>query len=582
MSDNANIPEIVMIALGDLYVPDWNPRDFMDEGEMLNLVAYLRSGGIVERILVWKDKGQTPRAIISGQRRREAYRRLGRTHIETEILDITLEQAMLMALASNQGVTPYWLEKYKRWERLMTDFKAPQEAWAAKFGCSQQTISRAKALLRVLNEESRGLIRQHLQELAERDKSADDFYAPGVKTGEENVEFGDEQPNRWQFTEKSAKPLTALLTNRSQEEAQALAARAVKVILAQRMTGSQVKELVAWVNSGKDVAQFKLLAKVRKSKVSSSTPQAGTHALGAPIPEEQRIDSSEPGKETPKITAPSHASHVAKPPAENLGTSTMGTAETLALDALAGVSIIGQIKSKLKKKEKVSWGEILLVTGHDIGKALGWVVKHAYKLFKEAFKIVWKVLKHGTKAVSKLFGPTVYRVFNKIMPIAVLIGLGYLAWDIYEHGAVSHPVRFIESQTEQGLSRLKDSIFKPKTDAAVSQPAPPPAGTSQPVASSPASNGNGNNQPLAEPKLAPQSKVSTPAQAPIASKPTVVAAPAGVSAANLNSTPTVSTPLAQATPTVQKTDIVGQAAGSVAQQAGADAAGAVAKKLFGF
>ena len=52
--EQPKIPDIRMIPLTDLFVPDWNPRDFMDEDEMQTLVDFIQAGGHVDRILVWK------------------------------------------------------------------------------------------------------------------------------------------------------------------------------------------------------------------------------------------------------------------------------------------------------------------------------------------------------------------------------------------------------------------------------------------------------------------------------------------------------------------------------------------------
>ena len=96
-------PRIVTVPTDDLVVPDWNPRKFIEELAMLALMAYIRAGGTVHRILVWIGNNQAPWAIISGQRRWIAYKRLGYTQVEVEILDITLEEARKLANSSNEG-----------------------------------------------------------------------------------------------------------------------------------------------------------------------------------------------------------------------------------------------------------------------------------------------------------------------------------------------------------------------------------------------------------------------------------------------------------------------------------------------
>ncbi|HUO57262.1 MAG TPA: ParB/RepB/Spo0J family partition protein, partial [bacterium] len=111
-------PEILMLPVDGLFTPPWNPRKFIDEGEMADLAAYVAKGGYVPRILVWKGDGKS---VISGQRRLEAYRRLGKAHIEAELLDIPLEDARVLAITSNEGAEVYWLDKYESWEPFLTE-----------------------------------------------------------------------------------------------------------------------------------------------------------------------------------------------------------------------------------------------------------------------------------------------------------------------------------------------------------------------------------------------------------------------------------------------------------------------------
>ncbi|HEV2354625.1 MAG TPA: ParB N-terminal domain-containing protein, partial [Puia sp.] len=111
----ANPPQIVMMPTDGLFVPDWNPRKTMSEAGLRILVDFVKAGKPLERLLVWKGSGQAagspkepaqpglasrlesstqaPLAVISGQRRLEAYRRAGVKLVEVEILDIPLEDA---------------------------------------------------------------------------------------------------------------------------------------------------------------------------------------------------------------------------------------------------------------------------------------------------------------------------------------------------------------------------------------------------------------------------------------------------------------------------------------------------------
>ena len=290
-SNSPKTPEIVLLSLADLYVPEWNPRKFIDEAQMQLLMAFIQSGGALDRILVWKGNGRAPYAVISGQRRVEAFRRLGRTQIEAEILDITLEEVKRKARTANEGDPVHWLDRYESWEACWmehTDWFL--EDVAKYFGKIRPMISRAKVLLSILNPEARGLIRQHL----DKTNHPVDPNAPLDQNGDAEEPEEDQsrqtlteslndldkiKPKKskpWRMSEAVVYPLIGLLPEGKDKElapAQAKAVEAIKVILDRQMTGPQVEKLVAWINSGKDIAQFEPEARGHKSRPKGSTAQ---------------------------------------------------------------------------------------------------------------------------------------------------------------------------------------------------------------------------------------------------------------------------------------------------------------------
>ena len=159
----ASPPQILMLPINDLAVPDWNPRKVVFEEPLKNLIAYIQAGGRLPRILVWKGNGQAPWAIISGQRRREAFKRLGYTQVEVEVMDIPLEQAEFLAMGSNEGEPVFWLDWDIRAEKLYQEGnkdgrKLTQADLAAQLGVSQPKINSALKVAGVLTPASREAI----------------------------------------------------------------------------------------------------------------------------------------------------------------------------------------------------------------------------------------------------------------------------------------------------------------------------------------------------------------------------------------------------------------------------------------
>ena len=252
MAPVANPPVVLMIPVGDLIIPELNPRKTVKEGPLLDLMAHIQAGGHVDRIQVWGGDGKS---VISGQRRLLAYRRLGKTHIEAEILDISLEEARKKANTSNQGEPLYWLEQYIGWEPdLAPGLGLTDEQAAAAVGTNADWIGRARKLLSVLSPISRRLIQQKLEESPANDD------AKNKGNNDVSEQFGNikkplkkrmsENPEKWELLERTAFELTAFWNKRSLQDVQALVEKALPVILSHQMNGPQVKALVKWMSAG--------------------------------------------------------------------------------------------------------------------------------------------------------------------------------------------------------------------------------------------------------------------------------------------------------------------------------------------
>src|SRR5579871_2033136 len=160
MAPTLTPPQILFLPVGDLAVPDWNPRKLLFEGPLKTLMAYIQAGGKVPRLLVWKGNGQAPWAIISGQRRWEAFKRLGTTQVEVEVMDIPLDQAKVLAMGSNEGEPVFWLDWDIRAEKLYQEGnqegrKLTQAVLAAQLGVTQAKVSYALKVAGALTPASR-------------------------------------------------------------------------------------------------------------------------------------------------------------------------------------------------------------------------------------------------------------------------------------------------------------------------------------------------------------------------------------------------------------------------------------------
>jgi len=173
---------------------------------------------------------------------------------------------------------------------------------------------------------------------------------------------------------------------------------ALKVVIAKGLTAPQTKKLVETIKGGTPAEAHVPVKATPKPKSTATTPAP----KAAPAP----------------VQVPTQ----------------MSEAETLAWNTAAGISVITQIKAKIKKSERPSIFEALLLTGHTLWKITEWLLKHTYHIVKTVTKVVWKLFKESMKSTFKALGPTVYRVTRTLLGIAFLAVCAYVAWDSYAHG----------------------------------------------------------------------------------------------------------------------------------------------------
>src|SRR5579872_1955342 len=301
-------PVIQMLPTAGLVVPDWNPRKIKEAAALDELVAFLEKGGQVPRILVWGGDGKS---VIAGQRRLEAFIRLGKSQIEAEILDITLEEAQDLARSTNEGKPLHWLDRYESWEPYLTPDPRPssrgaslgsagsrdevygvpngtrppdrgltEDEVAAKLGVDSRWIRRAKPLLGVLSPASRRLIREKLAKTPsdEDTKNKGNNEIPeSFRNDTETLKKPTlEKPKKWMLNEDTAFRLTQLWDKRSQGDAQALVEKALPVILSREMNAPQVDGLVKWVAQGNEPKDFNATVKGGNGERSKSKSQERT------------------------------------------------------------------------------------------------------------------------------------------------------------------------------------------------------------------------------------------------------------------------------------------------------------------
>ncbi len=136
----------------DLIVPNpHQPRVSFDEDALRELADSIAEHGVLQPLIVTKagsDLGPTTYQLIAGERRLQAARRAGLTHVPVVIKEATDAQLLEIALVENiqrKDLNP--IEEAVAFKRLSEDFNMTQEQIARRVGRSRVTVANTIRLL---------------------------------------------------------------------------------------------------------------------------------------------------------------------------------------------------------------------------------------------------------------------------------------------------------------------------------------------------------------------------------------------------------------------------------------------------
>lgn len=143
------------ISINQLKPNKEQPRKYFDETRHLELTESIKEHGVIQPILVMKDKSSGDYIIVAGERRWRAAKKAGLKEVPVVEMDLTDKELMEVSLIENiqrQDLNP--IEEANAFQRLMEDFKMTQEEISQRVGKSRAAISNT---IRLLNLDSRVL-----------------------------------------------------------------------------------------------------------------------------------------------------------------------------------------------------------------------------------------------------------------------------------------------------------------------------------------------------------------------------------------------------------------------------------------
>lgn len=137
------------ISVNNIEVNPFQPRTYFDEDALNELAESIRVQGIIQPITV-RQLGRDHYQLISGERRLQASRRAGLTHIPAYVRTADDQQMLEMALIENiQRENLNALEIAQSYQRLIHECNLKQEELGERVGKNRTTVNNYIRLLKL-------------------------------------------------------------------------------------------------------------------------------------------------------------------------------------------------------------------------------------------------------------------------------------------------------------------------------------------------------------------------------------------------------------------------------------------------
>jgi len=148
--DNSSSSYIEKFDITKILPNPFQPRMHIEPDELIGLADSIRESGVIQPLIVTKDKNSDKYLIIAGERRYRAAQLAGLKYVPIVIKESSPQQMLELALIENiqrQDLNP--LEEAYAFTQLQDEFGMPQEQIAVKVGLNRVTISNKMRLLKL-------------------------------------------------------------------------------------------------------------------------------------------------------------------------------------------------------------------------------------------------------------------------------------------------------------------------------------------------------------------------------------------------------------------------------------------------
>jgi hypothetical protein len=261
---------------------------------------------------------------------------------------------------------------------------------------------------------------------------------------------------------------------------------ALDVTLALRLAPKKIKTLVKWIVSGKPASEFD--PNLKDTQEDETEEETGENQTGKTSALDlkklrQLLEKAEAEKalgkgiaalkKLEKYLQSLYSSASLPEPSQNAKGSKKGFTETIMLDWLADIKIIQKIKSKIKKGQDITKGEVAFLWLHKGGELLGHGVKIVLKVLKLIFKPFFKIIHWSWKMVEEALKDLgLYKYAKAIFTLVVLIAVIWLTWEVFHYG-VMRPVEIVWSKIHfRHAEDTPTAVPTPQSLVSIASPSP--------------------------------------------------------------------------------------------------------------
>jgi len=163
--DNSSSAYVENFDINNIDPNPYQPRMHIDPEELITIADTIREHGVIQPLIITKDKNSDKYFLIAGERRLRASQLAGFKTVPVVIKESSPQEMLELAIIENvqrKDLNP--LEEAYAYKQMQDEFGMPQEDIAKKVGYSRVAITNKIRLLAIPDEVKEDVLNENLSE----------------------------------------------------------------------------------------------------------------------------------------------------------------------------------------------------------------------------------------------------------------------------------------------------------------------------------------------------------------------------------------------------------------------------------